>query len=83
LEEDEEEEPPVGVEEEEPPPTSPPSCPMKAPPSVREEKRCDGGWSFPPRGTREEERCGLREKQTSRSSLGPASSQALSACYHR
>jgi hypothetical protein len=38
----EEEEEPLGVsEEEEPPPTSPWSRPMKPPPGMREEERCD------------------------------------------
>jgi hypothetical protein len=37
---------------------------------VREEERCDDGRSFPPRGAREDERCGSRDQQTSRSGLG-------------
>jgi hypothetical protein len=44
------------------------------PRGAREEERCGGDWSFPPRGAREEERCRSKEKQTSRSGLGPASS---------
>jgi hypothetical protein len=51
-----------------------------APAYTREVERCRGGWSFPPRGMREDERCGSREKQTFHSGLGPASSRALSAC---
>jgi hypothetical protein len=47
-----------GVSEEEPPPTSPLSCPSQR----REEEWCGDGWSFPPHGVREEERCGSREK---------------------
>jgi hypothetical protein len=90
-----EEEPLVGVEEEEekePPPTSPPSrpsqrreewcsgsCNFPPPAYAREEEQCNGGWSFLPRGTREAERCGSREKQISRSGLGPSFSRALSA----
>jgi hypothetical protein len=88
---EEEEEPPVGVDEEEPPSTSPPShsreeelcsgCWSIPPPAyAREEERCNSGWSFPPRGVREEELSHSREKQISRSGLGPASSRALSAC---
>jgi hypothetical protein len=68
---EEEEESPVDVEEEEePPPTSPPGRLSQR----REEERCDDGWSFPPRGTREEEWCGSRERQISCSGLGLASS---------
>jgi hypothetical protein len=76
------EEPPAGIEkEEEPPPTFPPSCPMKLPPDAREEERCGSDdWSFPPHGTREEEWCCSREKQTSHSGLRLASSRALNAC---
>jgi hypothetical protein len=71
---EEEEEPPVGVDEEEPPPTSPPS-------HSREEELCSGCWSVPPPAyVREEELSHSREKQISRSGLGPASSRALSAC---
>jgi hypothetical protein len=79
---EEEEESPVGIEEEEElPPTSPPSCLMKPPLGMREEERCGGGWSFqPPTYVREEERRGSREKQTSRSGLGPATSRVLNAC---
>jgi hypothetical protein len=79
---EEEEEPPVGIgEEEESPPTSPLSCPMKPPLGMREEERCGGGWSFQsPTYMREEERRGSREKQTSRSGLGPATSRVLNAC---
>jgi hypothetical protein len=63
---EEEEEEPVGMmEEEEPPPTSLWSHPMKPPPGARAEVQCGGS---------------LREKRTSRSSLGPASSQAPNAC---
>jgi hypothetical protein len=87
---DEEEEPPgvpeeeesPGIEEEERcggPPTSPLSHPMKPPPSVKEEQ-CGGGWSFPPCGMREKEQCGSREKQISRSDLGPASSRVSNTC---
>jgi hypothetical protein len=60
-----EEEKSPGVEEEERcgrPPTSPPSHPTKPPPEAREDERCGDGWSFPPRGMREKERCGSREK---------------------
>jgi hypothetical protein len=84
----------MSEEEEEPPPTSPLSRPSwrseeeryggdwRFPPSsyTREEERCRGGWSFPPPGAREEEWCGSREKKTSCSGLGPASSCARSAC---
>jgi hypothetical protein len=65
-----------GVSEEEPAPTSPPSHLSRR----REEERCGGGWIFPPLGAREEEWCSSREKQTSRSGLGPASSQTPNAC---
>jgi hypothetical protein len=69
--------PPPGVREEQwcgggysfPPPTY-----------GREEERCDDGWSFPSCGARKEERCGLREKQTSHSYLRPACSRAPNAC---
>jgi hypothetical protein len=46
---------------------------------VREEERCDNGWNIPPYDVREE-RYGSKEKQTSRSDLGSASSRALNAC---
>jgi hypothetical protein len=73
------------MSEEEPPHTSPLSHPSRRreeercgdgwsfpPPAyARAEERYGSGWSFPSRGVREEEWCGLREKQTSRSSLGP------------
>jgi hypothetical protein len=91
----EEGESPIGVEEEEePPPTSSLSRPSQRreeercdsgwsfpPPTyVREKERYIGGWSFPPRGMREEEWCGSREKQISRSGLGPSSSRTPIAC---
>jgi hypothetical protein len=46
------------------------------PPSAyaREEERCGGGWSFSPPSAREEEWCVSREKKTSCSGLGHASS---------
>jgi hypothetical protein len=55
---------------------------MKAPPSVSEEEEQPptspqwrwSHWMKPPPNVREEERYGLREKQTFRSNLGPASS---------
>jgi hypothetical protein len=72
-----------GVEEEERcgrPPTSPSIHLMKHSPGATDEEWCGGGWSFPPRDVMEKERCGSREKQTSRNGLGSASLRASNAC---
>jgi hypothetical protein len=69
-----EEEPPDMPEEVEPPPTSPWSRPMKPTPGARKEEWCGGGSSISPPCAKEEERCGSREKRTSRSDLSLASS---------
>jgi hypothetical protein len=75
-----EEEPLDMPEEEEPPPTSLWSHPMKSPPGAREEEWSGDGYSFPPPTYAREERCGSREKRTSRIGLGPASSRAPNTC---
>jgi hypothetical protein len=69
-EEEEEEEEAPGMSEEEPAPTSPPSCLSQR----RAVEWCGGDWSFTLLGAMEQEQCGLREKQTSRSGLRPTSS---------